>query len=170
MEIVLIALGTNLGDRLANLGAALRGLDGPLRDIGTSPVYETAPRYVEDQPPFLNMAARAETTLEPLDLLAALKGIERVMGRNDGARNGPRLIDLDIIFYGARVLRLPGLTIPHPRLAERSFVLRPLADIAPAWRHPETGATVTEMLAPFADDPGVRLTTRQFERIAAGPG
>jgi 2-amino-4-hydroxy-6-hydroxymethyldihydropteridine diphosphokinase len=162
MVAVLLGLGSNLGDREDNLRRALTALAGRLTLTAASPVYETAPMYLTDQPAFLNMAVRGETELPADALLAQLKALEKALGRAGGPRFGPRLIDLDILFYGAAVLELPGLTIPHPRLAERAFVLRPLADIAPDWVHPVTGRRVDEMLAGLADDQGVSLKYRRL--------
>lgn len=155
MTEVYIALGSNLGDRAANLEAAIAEL-GPeivLRD--RSAVYETEPRYVTGQPRFLNMAVRGETDLGADDLLRHLKELEKSLGRTGGVRYGPRLIDLDILLYGDAVIETPGLSIPHPRLAERAFVLRPLADIAPRLVHPVTGKTIDRILKELPDDGGV---------------
>ena len=148
MTEVHIGLGTNLGDRVENLRQALEKLDAIMVIRAMSPVYETAPRYVEDQPPFLNMAVAGDTALDPQQLLEQLKRFEIEIGRVPSAeRYGPRAIDLDILFFGAAVIDRPGLVIPHPLMAEREFVLRPLADIAAAKRHPVTGKSVGEMLA-----------------------
>ena len=146
MERVLLGLGANIGDRLANLRAAVDGLAGILQVEAVSPVYETAPMYDTDQGAYLNMAVTGRTALEPRPLLDALKGLEKRIGRVRSRRYGPRAIDLDIVFHGDRVVRESGLEIPHPRLAERAFVLAPAADIAPDWRHPETGRTVADHL------------------------
>ncbi len=146
MTVVYIALGSNLGDRAANLEAAIAALPPAVAVTRRSPVYETDPAYVTDQPAFLNMVLCGETELGPQDLLQHLKRIERDLGRTRGRRYGPRLIDLDIVFFGSRIVQSPGLVIPHPRLAERAFVLKPLADIAPALTHPGTGESVLDML------------------------
>lgn len=154
MATVFLGLGTNLGDRSANLRAAIAAL-AELGDVAAqSRVYETAPMLVLDQPAFLNMAARLETGLDPVDLLAGLKEIEQRLGRVESVRYGPRLIDLDILFYDALVMDEPHLTIPHPRLPERRFALAPLADIAASLRHPLEGKSVAELLAalPAAQD------------------
>jgi 2-amino-4-hydroxy-6-hydroxymethyldihydropteridine diphosphokinase len=115
--------------------------------ISVSPVYETAPAYVTDQRAFLNAAVLGETKVEPLALLLALKDLEKDLGREPSFRYGPRAIDIDIIFYGDKTMTTPELTIPHPRLAEREFVLRPLADIAPDWKYGQNGMTVAQMLS-----------------------
>jgi len=146
MTEIFLALGSNLGDRAANLEAAIGALAPDVEVIERSPVYETAPEYVTDQPRFLNMALRGETALDPGSLLRRLKAIETALGRTPTVRFGPRVIDLDILFYGDEVVRTTDLVVPHPSMAERAFVLRPLADLAPAKRHPATGRTVREML------------------------
>lgn len=151
-EIVALALGSNVGDRMAAIKAAAAAMAPYVRITAASDVYETAPVYVNDQPAFLNAAVVGETGLEPLVLLRALKGLESELGRVPTFQYGPRLIDIDIVFYGDRVLKMPELIIPHPRMAEREFLLRPLSEIAPGWKHPETGADVTEMLATVPSD------------------
>lgn len=157
MTRVFIALGSNLGDRMANLEAAIAALAPDVEVTARSPVYETDPQYVTDQPEFLNMAVAGETALEPVALLARLKEIETALGRTATVRFGPRVIDLDIALFGDRVVDTPDLTIPHPRIAERVFVLRPLADIAPDILHPVSGLSLAAMLAALEDKSGIRL-------------
>ena len=146
-ERVALALGSNLGDRLAVLRAAVAALGSIVAVERASAIYETPPAYVTDQPAFLNAVIIGTTRLEPLKLLRVLKQTEVKLGRKESYQNGPRLIDIDIIFYGEKKLTFSDLRIPHPRLAEREFVLRPLADIASEWKHPVTGQTVEAMLA-----------------------
>ncbi|MBJ6727885.1 2-amino-4-hydroxy-6-hydroxymethyldihydropteridine diphosphokinase [Geomesophilobacter sediminis] len=149
-ESVYIGLGANLGDRELALLRAVAEL-GKLpntRITALSPFYETEPVGVTDQPKFLNAAARLATALPPLELLDCLKKIEvEVFGRKPSGKWGPRSMDLDILIYGDEVVSEERLTIPHPRLHERRFVLKPLCDIAPDLRHPVQGKTVTELLA-----------------------
>ena len=155
---VYIALGTNLGERLTNLHAAIAALAPEITVLTESHVYETPPWGYEDQPAFLNMAVKAETDLEPEALLKYLKQIEAELGREKSVRWGPRLIDLDILFYDDLVIDTPPLVIPHPRLHERAFVLVPLADIAAECVHPVFGEFVWELLLK-ADMSGIESLT-----------
>jgi len=128
---IYLALGTNLGDRGESLRNAVERLRDGVQIERLSSVYETEPAYLLDQPRFLNMALRGHTALGPHALLAFLKAVEHHLGRTAGPRYGPRAIDLDILLYGSLMLTTAALTIPHPRMAERPFVLVPLAEIAP---------------------------------------
>ncbi|HET6624249.1 MAG TPA: 2-amino-4-hydroxy-6-hydroxymethyldihydropteridine diphosphokinase [Gaiellaceae bacterium] len=149
MARVYVGLGANLGDREATIRRAVELLsdeDG-IEVLAVSTLRETDPVGVEDQPRFLNGAAELETTLRPDALLEVLLGIERVLGRvRDGVRFGPRTIDLDLLLYDDETVDEPGLTVPHPRLHERSFALEPLAELAPALAIPGRGR-VLDLLA-----------------------
>lgn len=146
-KIVYLSLGSNIGDRARHLQAALEQLTAPdLRILRTSPAYETEPVDLTAQRWFVNLAAEAETELFPMQLLARIARVERALGRVRTVPKGPRTIDIDILFYGRTVMRTAKLEIPHPRIAERRFVLAPMADLAPDLRHPVTRKTIREML------------------------
>ena len=147
MALIYLSLGSNLDDRYAALQAALAAFPPTVTVLAESPIYETPPWGVTDQPAFLNMVVRAETHLTPLALLALLKRLEAQLGRLPSIRYGPRKIDLDILFYDELILDTPELTIPHPRLHERAFVLVPLADLAPGLVHPVLGRSIRDLLA-----------------------
>jgi 2-amino-4-hydroxy-6-hydroxymethyldihydropteridine diphosphokinase len=151
MKKVYLALGSNLGDRAATLANALAQMESPeLHVLRASSVYETEPRELADQPWFLNQVAEVETSLFPRQLLTRLKRLEIALGRRPSVPKGPRTIDIDILFYGDAVVSTPDLTIPHPGITERRFVLEPLAELAPDLRHPKTGKAIRELLAAVA--------------------
>ncbi len=152
---IYLALGSNLGDRAANLQAAISALPLAVTVLAQSPVYETPPWGLTDQPPFLNMALKGETTLGPVELLKQLKILETRLGRLPAVRWGPRLIDIDILFYSDLVLDIQGLVIPHPRLQDRAFVLVPLADLDPDFVHPVFCKPIRDLLA-LVDSTGVK--------------
>lgn len=155
MSTLYLALGTNLGDRHANLQAAIAALPPAVRVLARSSIYETPPWGLTSQPPFLNMVLKGDTSMPPGRLLKHLKQLEIKLGRKPAIRWGPRRIDMDILFYDDLVLDDPQLTLPHPRLHERAFVLVPLADLAPDLVHPRLGKTVSHLLA-AVDTTGVR--------------
>jgi len=158
LKIAYLALGSNLGDREANLARARELLEtAEVRITRASSIYETEPRDVVDQPWFLNQVMEVETSLLPRQLLKRVQKIEREMGRKRMVDKGPRVIDLDILLYGTAVVRTPGLEIPHPRMAERRFVLEPMAELAPELRHPVAMRTMREMAARVADQKARRL-------------
>ncbi|HEY1343056.1 MAG TPA: 2-amino-4-hydroxy-6-hydroxymethyldihydropteridine diphosphokinase [Bryobacteraceae bacterium] len=147
MKTAYLSLGSNVGDREANLRAALERLEAPdLHVKRVSPLYETEPVEYTDQRWFLNLAAEVETDLFPMQLLARIGKIERALGRVRTVPKGPRTIDIDILLYGRAMVNSKTLEIPHPRIAERRFVLVPLADLAPDLRHPVTHKSVRQML------------------------
>jgi 2-amino-4-hydroxy-6-hydroxymethyldihydropteridine diphosphokinase len=158
LKTVYIGLGSNLGDRIENLrGARERIETSGIRIRRNSSLYETEPRGLVEQPWFLNQVIETETTLFPRQLLARLLRIEREMGRIRTAPDGPRTINLDILLFGNAVVHAAGLEIPHPRMAERRFVLEPLAELAPGLRPPRGRRTVREMLAEVKDQTVRRL-------------
>ncbi len=147
-KVVYLGLGSNLGDRQRNLEEAL----DRLRQAGValrrlSAVYETEPVGYRDQPWFLNCVAEAETELMPVQLLKRVRRIEGQMGRRREVPQGPRTIDIDILLFGNHVIDRPELTVPHPRMHQRRFVLAPLGELNSELRHPVTKKSVSEMLA-----------------------
>ncbi len=150
-----LGLGSNMGNRQANLGKALEILAQRVRLGQISSIYDTEPVGNTNQPRFLNMACQVSTSLSPVALLTATKGLEQKLGRASGTSNSPRPIDIDILFYGDQVVKTPELVIPHPRLSERAFVLVPLAEIAPDLVHPISGKTVRELLQGITETQGV---------------
>ena len=162
-KLVYLSLGSNVGDRRANLDAAIERLGalGTVKQV--SPFYDTDPVEYTSQPDFLNCAVELETEKMPKQFLAATQAIEHDLGRRRAAATsgprikGPRTIDIDILIFGRAVVNTTALTIPHPAMHERRFVLEPLAEIAPELRHPVTKKTVREMLHALpAGGPGVR--------------
>ncbi|HPA52224.1 MAG TPA: 2-amino-4-hydroxy-6-hydroxymethyldihydropteridine diphosphokinase [Thermoanaerobaculia bacterium] len=143
-----MGLGGNVGSPRLAFEAALAGLSSSVHGLVLSPVYRTAPVGGPPQPDFLNAVAVGRTRLEPVALLATLLRLEAEAGRRRSPlRDGPRPLDLDLLLYGDLVLELPGLVLPHPRMASRRFVLAPLADLRPGLVVPGTGATVSDLLA-----------------------
>jgi 2-amino-4-hydroxy-6-hydroxymethyldihydropteridine diphosphokinase len=163
--MVYLGLGSNLGDRAAQLRAALAALD---RLPGTrvrrvSALYESAPWGVTGQPAFLNAVAEVNTGLAPHDLLHAVKAIEREAGREAGPRWGPRPLDIDLLLYDDQQVDSPDLVIPHPRLAERRFVLAPLCDLLPTWTD-ATGRSIDALLLTVADQPVTRVAGEDWRQ------
>ena len=154
---IYLSLGSNLGDRPANLRAALAALEkSGVRVLRVSSLYETEPVDYLEQPWFLNCVAEAQTDLPALELLRALRGIEAALGSHKLIPKGPRLLDLDILLYGLETIATPDLQVPHPRMLQRRFVLVPLAELAPALRHPSWAAPASELLARCEDRSAVR--------------
>jgi 2-amino-4-hydroxy-6-hydroxymethyldihydropteridine diphosphokinase len=143
-----LSLGSNVGDREANLLEALQRLEAAgIHILRRSSIYETEPQDLRDQPLFLNLVVEVETELFPRMLLARIQAIELGMGRRRQVPKGPRSIDIDILLFGKFVIQTPELQVPHPRMAERRFALEPLAELVPALCHPVNGKTVLEMLS-----------------------
>jgi 2-amino-4-hydroxy-6-hydroxymethyldihydropteridine diphosphokinase len=159
MSRVFIGLGSNEGNRLEHLSKAVKALgvlEG-VRVVQMAPIIETEPMGGPPQGPYLNTVVELETSVEPIELLHALQSIERHVGRVPSPQRwAPRPIDLDLLFYDDRVIQEPALTIPHPRLHERRFVLEPLAQLAPALVHPVLKQAVTELLAHVTGTAAIR--------------
>jgi 2-amino-4-hydroxy-6-hydroxymethyldihydropteridine diphosphokinase len=157
-KLIYLSLGSNLDDRAANLERAIEALSGiGVRVLRRSSTYETEPVDFLAQPWFLNCVVEAETSLVPRQLLEGLQSIERKLGSQKLVPRGPRIIDLDVLFYEAEVIHEAGMDIPHPRLAERRFVLVPLAELAPEFRHPILDKTAGELLAVTQDRSALRI-------------
>ncbi len=169
MTTALVALGSNLGDRARIIGWAAERIRMALALPGSfraSHLYETPPWGGIPQPDYLNAVVLFETDRDPHPLLERLLMIEAEGGRKRGVRWGPRRLDLDLLDLGGRIVEEPGLALPHPGIAERPFVLVPLCEISPGWRHPLTGATAAEMLGILDPDPG---EARLFGPLPAHP-
>lgn len=144
---IFLGLGSNLGDRQANLLAAAQSLPPKITLTASSPIYETEPWGYLEQAKFLNQVLQANTSLSPLELLTYLKAIEKEIGRTPTFKNGPREIDIDILLYDDVILESPDLTIPHPRLHQRAFMLIPMNDLAEDLIHPVHLKTIRHLLA-----------------------
>jgi 2-amino-4-hydroxy-6-hydroxymethyldihydropteridine diphosphokinase len=167
MPTAYIALGSNLGDRAKTLASATHRMRRLGRVEACSSLYETEPVGFHDQPAFLNSVLALETELDPLSLLHSLLAIERELGRDrsQGVLNGPRILDLDLLLMGGTVVATEELTLPHPGLVQRRFVLAPLAEIAPQLRHPQRNQTIAELLARLPDEGENRASAvRRLER------
>jgi 2-amino-4-hydroxy-6-hydroxymethyldihydropteridine diphosphokinase len=144
-KVVYLSLGSNMGDRSANLRSAIERLRGFGKVVAVSSFYETEPVEFVAQPWFLNCVVKLDTEKMPKQLLAGILNLEREMGRQRKQKKGPRSIDIDILLFGNSIIQSPGLTIPHPAMHDRRFVLEPLAEIAPAVRHPVLKQTMREL-------------------------
>ena len=152
-----LGFGSNLGDREENIRRAVELLSESVCGIQASSLYETEPWGYVDQPKFLNMVCRCLTRLEPEELLSVCRELETLAGREPSFKYGPRVLDVDILAYGDAVVKTGSLAIPHSALHERAFVLAPLAEVAPHWRHPILNKTADELLAQINGTEGVRL-------------
>ena len=157
MSIVYLGLGTNLGDRKQNINKAIEAISLKMSISKQSSLYETTAWGYTDQPNFLNQVIQVETNLSPLRLLNFLKKTEVELGRVENFRYGPRLIDIDILFYDDLIKTTSRLQIPHPRIPERAFVLVPLNEIAPGYVHPVLKKTIAELLTKLPNKTGVWL-------------
>ncbi|MEA3442756.1 MAG: 2-amino-4-hydroxy-6-hydroxymethyldihydropteridine diphosphokinase [Chloroflexota bacterium] len=156
MNTVYLSLGSNSGDREENLSQALALLSQKVKLEKTSSIYETEPMGYKEQPLFLNLACQITTDLNPGELLELAKRIEKKLGRIPGFPDSPRPIDIDILLYDDKIIAMPDLIIPHPRIQERAFVLIPLSEIAPELIHSELNKSIGEMAAAVAGSEGVR--------------
>ena len=157
MTTIYLSLGSNIGDRAANIARAVSALaQHGLRVTRQSSLYETEPVDFREQDWFLNCVVEAQTELGPAELMDALLQIERSLGRHRLVPKGPRLIDIDILLFGSSIVRAPELEVPHPRMAERRFVLVPFNEIAPEALHPALKRTIAELLGATLDRSEVR--------------
>ena len=168
-QLVYLSLGSNLGDREKNLRAAIAGLKIAGRVVAVSSFYETEPVEFTDQPWFVNCAVGLGTDRSPVELMAGALAIEREMGRERVQKKGPRVIDIDILLCGDTVIHSRELTVPHPTMHRRRFVLEPLAEIAGQARHPVLNKTIGELLGELPAGPVVRRVAPQPMNKAARP-
>lgn len=155
MPVVFVGIGSNLGNRVENCATAIREMSNFAKIFAVSSIYETEPVGRENQPNFINCVTKIETGLSPYELLLSLQSVENKLGRKHTQKWGPRIIDLDILFYDDLIVDSGGLTIPHPRAHLRRFVLEPLSEIAPDFVHPALKVSVSKLLEGLEDPKSV---------------
>ena len=162
---VFIGLGSNIGDRIQFLQKGIAALEAIPKThvVAASSVYETEPVGLKEQPPFLNAVVEVQISLGPVELVKTLKAIEEQIGRTESVRWGPREVDLDLLYYGEKVLHKGRFIIPHPEIAKRKFVLVPLAEIAADFVDPSRALTIGELLSQCVDTSGVIKTQYNLE-------
>lgn len=160
---VFLALGSNLGDRSEHLRAARNALSPQVEIVACSSIYETPPWGYTDQPFFFNQVLQCTTSLSPQELLTFVKTIEQNLGRMASFRNGPRTIDIDILFYDELTLDTPELGLPHPRIEGRAFVWLPLAELAPRLIHPLNGKTAIQIVGELDTSQIIKVETSESE-------
>lgn len=163
-HFVYLALGSNLGNRLENLRSAREALPPQVQIVACSAIYETPPWGYTDQPAFYNQVLHCQTSLPPHGLLKYLKTLEKELGRVASFQNGPRIIDIDILFYDDLILDTPDLGLPHPRIEGRAFVWVPFAELAPQFIHPTIGKTATQILSELDTSQIIKIETPEEQR------
>ena len=162
MAKVYLALGSNVGNKLSNIKKAINHIKKSLKIKKISPIYKTEPVGYKKQDWFLNCVVEAETDKKPLELLAFLKSIERKLKRKRTIRYGPRIIDIDILFYDDKIIKSKNLQIPHPRMHKRLFVLMPFSKINPSFIHPKYKRTIMELKNKLKNKNGVELYSKKL--------
>ena len=157
MKEAYIGIGSNLGNKAENIRKAINLIEEKCKILKASPLFETEPMYYKNQDRFLNCATKIETELKPQELLAFLLSVEKKFGRVRTIKNGPRTVDLDILFYGGEIIKSNNLIIPHPRLHERLFVLEPLKEICPDFVHPVLRKSISELYSAAHDSEPVKI-------------
>ncbi|PKB64891.1 MAG: 2-amino-4-hydroxy-6-hydroxymethyldihydropteridine diphosphokinase [SAR202 cluster bacterium Io17-Chloro-G3] len=170
MQTVYLGLGSNMGERVENISYALRLLSESVQLDCVSSMYETEPLEYREQDPFLNLVCKAKTKLSPKRLLLRAKSVEENVGRVPTFRYGPRVLDIDVLLFGEEIIDTAELTVPHPRMTERAFVLVPLLEIAPDLVHPSQRLKFKDFLEIINDISGVRLVEPPMDIEKAGFG
>ena len=168
IQTVYLGLGSNMGERAENISFGLRLLSQSVHLDSVSSMYETEPQEYRKQDPFLNLVCKAKTTLSPIQMLVRAKSVEVKVGRVPTFRYGPRVLDIDVLLYGDQVIDTAELTVPHPRMTERAFVLVPLLEIAPDLLHPKQRLKFIDLLDTMDDVHGVRLVELPMDIAGMG--